>query len=283
MIASFVITFREALEAALMIGIIAAYLAKMGRRDLNKHLYLGAGTAIIASVVVSLLFMTIYGGLVGRAEKIFEGGASLTAVAVLTYMIFWMARNSKHIKGELQEKIHLSISKGQVFGIALLAFVAVFREGVETVLFLGTLAMRSPMDTLIGSALGIFIVAILAVLMFKGVYRLDLRRFFQYTSVALLVFAAGLTAYGVHEFNEAGIIPPVIDHLWDINPPINDDGSYPLLHEKGAIGSILKSLIGYNGNPSLSEVLAYVAYWIIIGSYVLRVYKPKNIPAGVRE
>lgn len=281
MLASFVITFREALEAALVIGIIAAYLAKIGRRDLNKHLYIGVGAAILASIGVSILFMTVYGGLEGRAEKLFEAGASLTAVAVLTYMIFWMAQNSQQIKGELQEKVHLSISRGQVFGITLLAFVAVFREGVETVLFLGTLAMRSPMETLTGFALGVSAVLILAVLMFRGVYRLDLRKFFKYTSALLIVFAAGLTAYGVHELNEAGIVPPVIDPLWDINPPVNPDGSYPVFHEKGAVGSILKSLIGYNGNPSLTEVLAYIAYWLIIGSYVLRIYRPKPTPAGV--
>jgi high-affinity iron transporter len=283
MIASFLITFREALEAALVIGIIAAYLAKMGRKDLNKHLYMGAGAAILASILLGAVFMSIYGGLEGRAEKIFEAGASLTAVAVLTYMIFWMAQNSKRIKGEIQEKVHLSITKGQVYGITLLAFVAVFREGVETVLFLGTLAMVSPVETITGFSLGILSVLILAVLMFRGVYRLDIRKFFKYTSAILIVFAAGLTAYGVHELNEAGIIPPVIDPVWDINPPVNPDGSYPLLHEKGAIGSILKSLVGYNGNPSLTEVLAYVAYWLIVGSYVLKVYRPKSSPTAVQE
>lgn len=283
MIASFLITFREALEASLIIGIIAAYLAKMGRRDLNKHLYIGTGAAILASIAVSVVFMTIYGGLEGRTEKIFEAVASLTAVVVLTYMIFWMAHNSKQIKGELQEKVRLSITRGQTYGITLLAFVAVFREGVETVLFLGTLAIRSPVETLIGFGLGILTVIILAVLMFRGIYRLDIRRFFRYTSAILLVFAAGLTAYGVHELNEAGIVPPIIEPVWDINPPVNEDGSYPLLHEKGAIGSILKSLIGYNGDPSLTEVLAYVAYWLIVGSYVFRIYKPRASPAGVQE
>lgn len=273
MIPSFVITFREALEAALIIGIIAAYLAKIGRRELNRYLYLGTGAAILASVVAGWAFMVVYGGLEGRAEQIFGGLASLTAVAVLTYMIFWMARNSQKIKSELQEKVDISISRGQMFGIAALAFVAVFREGVETVLFLGTLATQSPTDTLVGLISGLAVVVALALLMFKGVYRLDVKTFFKYTSILLIIFAAGLTAYGVHELNEAGIIPPVIEHVWDINPPTNPDGSYPLLHEKGAVGSTLKSLFGYNGNPSLTEVLAYLLYWLVVGSYVLRVYR----------
>ncbi|MCZ7363072.1 MAG: FTR1 family protein, partial [Candidatus Methanoperedens sp.] len=199
--------------------------------------------------------------------------AAMTAAAVLTYMIFWMAGNSKKIKGELQEKIDISLSKGEKLGIAVLSFIAVFREGVETVLFLGALAINSPLDTLIGFILGAAVVIMLSFLMFKGIYSLDVSRFFKYTSILLILFSAGLTAVAVHEFNEAGIIPPVIEHMWDVNPPENPDGTYPLLHEKGLIGSSLKSLIGYNGNPSLTEVLAYIGYWMIIGSFVLKTYR----------
>ncbi|VVB93693.1 Iron permease FTR1 family protein [uncultured archaeon] len=273
MLASFLITFREALEAALIIGIIAAYIKKLGRKDLNRYLYLGIAGAIAASTVVALLFKLIYGKLAGTAEQLFESIAALTAAAVLTYMIFWMAENSKKIKGELQEKIDVSISKGQMAGIAALSFVAVFREGVETVLFLGTLAITSPVDTLIGFAAGILTIVLLSYIMFKGIYRLDVSKFFKYTSILLILFSAGLVATGIHEFNEAGIIPPIIEHVWDINPPLNPDGSYPLLHENGLIGSSLKSLIGYNASPSLTEMLAYISYWIVIGIFVYRTYK----------
>ncbi|NJD78003.1 MAG: high-affinity iron transporter [Candidatus Methanoperedens sp.] len=279
MLASFLITFREALEAALIIGIIAAYIVKLGRKDLNRYLYLGVISAIVASAGVALLFKLVYGELEGTAEQLFEGIAALTAAAVLTYMIFWMAGNSKKIKGDLQEKIDVSISKGQMFGIVALSFVAVFREGVETVLFLGTLAVKSPFDTLIGFAGGVLSVALLSYIMFKGIYRLDISRFFKYTSILLILFSAGLTATAVHEFNEAGIIPPVIEHVWDINPPVNPDGSYPLFHENGLIGGSLKSLIGYNGNPSLTEVLAYIGYWFVTGFLVYRTYK---MPSGVK-
>lgn len=129
------------------------------------------------------------------------------------------------------------------------------------------------MDTLLGFAAGVAVVVLLSIVMFKGIYRLDVSRFFRYTCVLLILFSAGLIALGVHEFNEAGIIPPVVEHVWDINPPKNPDGSYPLLHENGVVGSSLKSLIGYNANPSLTEVLAYIAYWIIIGFYVYRTYR----------
>ena len=280
MFASFLITFREALEAALIIGIIAAYLAKIGRKDLNRYIYAGITGALIASLGVAFAFKSVFGALDGTAEELFEGVASLTAAAVLTYMIFWMANNSKNIKGQLHGKIDVSISKGQMIGLTLMSFIAVFREGVETVLFLGTLAITSPMDTIIGFVLGLAVVLILSLIMFKGMYRLDVSKFFKYTSVLLIIFAAGLTAYGVHELNEAAVIPSVIEHVWDVNPAVNADGTYPALHEKGIIGITMKSLIGYNGNPSLTEVIAYVGYWLIIGMFVYRTY---NLPVQASE
>lgn len=275
MFASFLITFREALEAALIIGIMVAYLSKVGRRDLSRYLYAGTGLALAASLGLGAAFYLLYGGLEGKMAEVFEGVASLTAAGVLTYMIFWMSRNARKLKGEFQERMDVSISRGQTLGLGVLAFVAVFREGVETVLFLGTLAMRDLQNTLIGAAAGIAVVLSLATLLFRGIYRLNLKKFFSYTSVLLLVIAAGLTAYGVHEFNEAGIIPPVIEHVWDINPPQNPDGSYPALHEKGAVGSVLKSLVGYNGNPSLTEVIVYLGYWLVVGLYIVRSAVPR--------
>ncbi|NJD51930.1 MAG: high-affinity iron transporter [Candidatus Methanoperedens sp.] len=275
MLASFLITFREALEAALIIGIIVAYVAKLGRKDLNRYINIGIISALIASLAVAFLFKVVYGELQGTAEQLFEGAASLTAAIVLTYMIFWMAQNSKQIKGEVQEKIDMSISKGQMRGIAVLSFIAVFREGVETVLFLGTLAIQSPADTIIGFITGMAVVTFLSFIMFKGIYSLDVSRFFRYTSILLILFSAGLVATSVHEFNEAGIIPEIVEHVWDINPPLNPDGSYPPLHENGLIGGSLKSLVGYNGNPSLTEVMAYIGYWIIIGLFVYRSYQKR--------
>ena len=276
MLPSFIITFREALEAALIIGIIAAYISKLGRKDLNRYLAAGVIAALIASTGVAMIFKALYGGLGGTAEQLFGGVAALTAAAVLTYMIFWMAGNSKKIKGELQEKIDISISKGEMIGISVLSFIAVFREGVETVLFLGTLALSSPVDTLAGFALGVIVVVLLSAVMFRGIFRLDMSKFFKYTSILLILFSAGMVATGVHELNEAGIIPPVVEHVWDINPPVNPDGSYPLLHENGTVGSILKSLIGYDASPSLTEVIAYAGYWAIIGIFLYRTYMNKS-------
>ncbi|MCZ7393631.1 MAG: FTR1 family protein [Candidatus Methanoperedens sp.] len=283
MLASFLITFREALEAALIIGIIAAYVAKLGRKDLKRYIYAGIIGAVIASTAVAFVFKILYGELAGTAEQLFEGGAALAAAVVLTYMIFWMAANSKMIKGEVQKKIDLSISKGEVLGVAALSFIAVFREGVETVLFLGTLAINDPFDTVIGFIFGVLAVVLLSLVIFKGTHSLDVTKFFKYTSILLILFSAGMIATAVGGFNEAGIIPPVVEHVWDLNPPLNPDGSYPLLHENGLIGSSLESLIGYHADPSLTMIIAYLGYWIIIGIFVYMKYRlPQEVEHGSR-
>jgi high-affinity iron transporter len=274
---SFIITFREALEAALIIAIMASYLNKIGRPNLNRYTYLGAGSAILVSVILGSIVWMVYGGLHGVSSEIFEGVASLTAVAVLTYMIFWMSEQSRKIRGEIEEKIDFAVTRGGLVGIAMLAFIAVFREGVETVLFLTATFFLDPVGVIIGAALGTIIVLVLAILLMKGVYRLDIRSFFRYSSIILIVFAAGLAGYGVHELIEAGEglgieFGILSQHAFDINPPINTDGSYPLLHENGIVGSILKALIGYDGNPEWLRVIVYIAYWMIVGTYTLKNY-----------
>jgi high-affinity iron transporter len=270
MIASFVIVFREALEAALIVSIIIAYLVKIGRRDLSKYLYLGAGLAMLVSLLLGGAVLVVYGSLPPGGTTIFEAAASVTAAAVLTYMILWMAQNARNIRGALQERIDTAVTTGTVLGIATLAFVSVFREGLETVLFLTTLAVTDPIGTIVGTLLGIGVVLVSAFLVVKSAYQMKLQHFFRYTSVILVIFAAGLLGYGVHEFIEAGVLPPLIEHVWDINPP---DTAHPL-HENGSMGSILKALVGYDGNPELLRVVVYVGYWLVLGLYLVKTYAP---------
>jgi high-affinity iron transporter len=286
MIASFLIAFRESLEAALIVTVILAYLRKIGRKDLQRYLYIGTGLAIFVSLIIGWGVITFYGSLSKNAERIFEGFASITATMVLTYMIFWMSRNARKIKSELQEKIDIAVTKGYLFGITALAFVAVFREGLETVLFLTALAIADPLGTFGGTIIGIGSVLLLSLLMMRGIYQMNIQKFFKYTSVILVFFGAGLLGYGVHEFIEAGWLPAIIDHVWDINPA---NPTHPL-HEKGVIGSILKALIGYDGNPELLRVIVYVGYWVVIGLYLLKIYAPdylklkrSNKKEGVKE
>ena len=275
---SFLITFRESLEAALIVVIMVSYLSRIGKGELNRYAYIGAGGAAVASFVLGLFIQRIYGELEGISAQLFEGIASLMAVVVLTYMIFWMTEHSKKIRGELQERIEVAVTTGELFGISILAFVAVFREGLETVLFLTATFFLDPLGVIVGIVLGSAIVLLIATLLMKGTYRLDISKFFKYTSVLLIIFAAGLAGYGTHELIEAGEglgvdFGVLSQHAYDINPPINPDGSYPLLHERGIIGSILKALAGYDGNPEWLRVIVYVGYCLTVGTYILKTYK----------
>jgi high-affinity iron transporter len=283
LIPSLIITFREALEAALIVAIMVTYLKKVGKGELTRYAYLGSGAAVAISLVLGVAIQMVYGGMSKVTAELFEGVASLTAVAVLTYMIFWMTEHSKNIRGELQEKIDVAVSRGELFSIASLAFVAVFREGLETVLFLTTTFFQDAAGTIIGVIVGAAIVLVLAVLLMRGTYQLDIKKFFGYTSIILIVFSAGLAGYGVHELIEAG---ENLDYdfgvlgqkPYDINPPVNPDGTYPILHEKGIAGSILKALVGYDGNPEWLRIIVYLGYWAVIGTYVFRTYrKPRDI------
>ncbi len=278
---SFLITFREALEAALIVTIMITYLRKIGKEDLTKYSYFGAGAALVVSLLIGVALQVFYGGLGKVAGDLFEGVASLTAVVVLTYMIFWMTEHSKEIKGELQGKIDQAVTQNELYGIAALAFVAVAREGLETVLFLSATFVQDSVGTLIGLVLGIAVVLGLSVALMRGTVNLEIGKFFKVTSILLLVFGAGLAGYGVHELIEAGEHSGM-DFGWfgekpfDINPPVNPDGSYPLLHEKGIIGSVFKALVGYDGNPEWLRIIVYLGYWLVVGSYVYNQYRKSD-------
>lgn len=256
MLPSYLLSLREGLEAALIISIVLGALRKMNRLELSPAVWYGALSAVVVSLI-SGVALTAFGlSLEGTAEGIFEGVTMLLAAGVLTWMIFWMNRQGRYIKNHLEAGVRQATMQsgwGALFG---LAFLAVVREGIELALFLtaATFASSSPAQTLSGALLGLGTAILLGWSLFASIVRLDLRRFFQVTGALLILFAAGLVAYGVHEFNEVGWIPAIIEHVWDLNP---------ILDEQSVLGQMLKALFGYNGNPSLTEVLAYLAYFII--------------------
>ncbi len=263
MIAEFIITFRETLEAALVVGIILSYLYKTKQSKYNNVVYIGIIFGIVVSIIGAFLFNFLAGGFEGKAEKIFEGITMLIGAVLLTTMILWMMKQ-KHIAKELEQKVGLKIDSAQRFGLFFLVFISILREGIETVIFLGAASFISTNSTMFGAIMGILAAIFLGYAIFVGSMKVNLKKFFNITSILLILFAAGLVAHGVHELQEASIIPTLIEHIWDINPPLNSDGTYPLLHEKGYIGSVLKGLFGYNGDPSLIEVLSYLIYIIIV-------------------
>lgn len=265
MIPSFIITFRETLEAALIVGIILSFLARTKQTKYNNIVYVGIVSGLMASIVGALLFVNLAGGFEGRAEEIFEGITMLIGAVLLTTMILWMMKQ-RHIALELEKKVEKEVFEAHKLGLFLLVFIAILREGIETVIFLGAASFVSTGNTLIGGILGAIAAIFLGYLIFVGSMKINIKKFFAITSIILILFAAGLVAHGVHELGEAKLIPNIIDEVWDINPnaPLAEKGIYPLLHERGYIGSILKGLFGYNGNPSLIEILAYFFYLIFV-------------------
>lgn len=250
------LAFREGLEAALILGIVLGVLRRIKRRDLSWVIWLGTGLAGLISLVVGAALYNMGVAFEGRAEKIFEGVAMLLAAGVLTWMIFWMQRQGRALGEDLERDVRRAALGSGTRALFSLAFVAVLREGIELALFLTAAAFTATAGaTLTGGLLGLGAAIVAGWLLFATTARLDVTAFFRVSSVLLVVFAAGLVAHGVHEFNEVGWIPSIVEHLWDINP---------LLSEGSAAGELLKTLLGYNGNPSLTEVLAYVGYWAAV-------------------
>lgn len=257
MLPAFLLALREGLEAALIIGIVLGALRKINRHDLKPALWAGVISAVVVSLLVGGLLTALGMSLEGKVEEIFEGFTMVLAAGILTWMVFWMNRQGRYMRAEMENKIQIAAADGSrkraLFG---LAFLAVVREGIELALFLAAAGFVGQAgQTLVGGLLGLAAAIVLGWMLLSATLRLNLRRFFQVTGVLLIFFAAGLLAYGVHEFNEAGWIPAIIEHLWDINP---------ILDENSTFGTILKALFGYNGNPSLTEVLAYVTYFAAI-------------------
>ncbi len=256
MLASTLLALREGLEAALIIGVIIGALYKLGRGRLVPAVWMGTAAAGLLSFLAALILYRFGMALEGSFEKIFEGATMLLAAGVLTWMIFWMKRQSAGMKQALEAEVSAAGEQTPFLSLFFLAFITIIREGVELSLFLTAAAFsQGGMQVLLGAALGLTAAAVLGWLLYTSSLRLDLRAFFNVTSVLLLIFAAGLVAHGVHEFNEIGWIPAIIDPVWNMNH---------ILDETSALGEILKALFGYNGNPSLTEALAYVSYIAVI-------------------
>ena len=202
------VMLREGFEASLIVGIVLAFLNRTGRRDAFAPVWIGAGLAALLSVLTGALLFVVGAELEGRAEAIFEGTAMLVAAGLLTWMIFWMRRQARFIKKDLEDQVEHALAAGSSFGLALVVFVGVLREGVETALFLfGTFEGSNRLVAVTGAALGLAGAITLGYLFYRGASHLDLRKFFTVTSVLLLAFAAWLLAQGLHELSEAGVFP----------------------------------------------------------------------------
>jgi high-affinity iron transporter len=273
MLPSFLLSLREGLEAALIIGIVIGVLHKIQRPDLKPFVWGGAVSAIIFSIAAAVLLMKLGAEFEGKAEEIFEGVAMLLAAGILTWMIFWMRSHADTLKTDLEANVHQATLRSGMGAIFILAFLSVAREGLELVLFLIAAQMTSDgMQTLLGALIGLGTAILIGWTIFATTRSLSLKRFFQVTNLLLILFAAGLVAHGIHEFNEAGIIPPIIDNVWDTNN---------ILDENSLQGQVLKALFGYNGNPSLTEVMAYLSYFMLIWLGIAKIYKSPRFVRGL--
>ncbi|MCJ7463717.1 MAG: FTR1 family protein [Thermoplasmata archaeon] len=262
MIESFVIALREGIEAALIVGIILGYLKKVGAETLAKPIYYGVGLGVLASIGAAGLFLLLRVEFAGRYEQLFEGITMLVAAVILTTMILWMRNNSKTYSEDLREKVETALTKRQSYGLASLAFVSIWREGIETVLFLGSASFTSSgIQLLIGGGLGLGLSVLIGVAIMKYSVRLDLRTFFNVTGILLIMFAAGLVGRSILEFQEAGVIAPMIEHVYDINW---------LIDGQSTAGKLLTALLGYDASPSLAEIFGYIGYWVLISFWMYR-------------
>lgn len=255
MLASFLITFREGLEAFLIVGIILSYLGKLQATKFNKYIYLGVFLGVIISLGIAYVFQVL---IYGMDNEVYQHYLMifilLFATVVLSYMVVWMANQSKQIKGEIEANIKALVTTGNIAGMVFLAFLAVLREGFETVLFFSSLTLTesfSMEEGFIGAILGLVLSMILVFLLMRGAKNIPIQSFFKYTGLLILIIAGGLFGSAISMMQAAELVPTFIPVVYDI--------SY-ILDDRGLFGTFLRALFGYNSSPTLLHLASWAAY-----------------------
>jgi high-affinity iron transporter len=271
---------REGVEAALIVSIVIAYLVRTGNGEHAAKIWLGTGIAVGASVVLGLLLFNTVGTFEEPYEQIFEGTTMLLAAAVVTWMLFWMRRQAASVKGELQAAVDRVLDSGGAWGLALLAFTAVIREGVETSLFLvgqATSAQTHAGSVVVGAIVGLAIAALIGYGLYRGSRRVNLGSFFRWTGIALIFIAAGLLSHAVHEFIEIGALGsgPWTQTAFDIGGALShDDG----------IGAFLRAIFGYSASPEVLTLAVHIGYVVtVIALYLRPLQRPTPLSRASTE
>lgn len=263
MFQNFLIGLREGLEAALVVGLLLAYVRKTGKAHLVPKIWMG----VLAAVGVSLGFgaLLTFGprGLTFEAQEAIGGSLSIIAVGFVTWMIFWMAENSKHLSRELGQKI--DAAQASTAAVVFIAALAVGREGLETALFLWAASQSagSGATALVGALLGILIAIALAWLIMRGALKLNLATFFRYTGIFLIFIAAGVLAYGVHDLQEAGILPGLHHLAFDLSH---------VIAPTSLVGTLLKGIFNFSPATTWLEAGA----WLLYTGTVLTIFLTKH-------
>lgn len=283
MLATFLIGLREGLEAALVVGILVAYITRVGRRDLLPRLWAGVGLAIALALVVGAILTFGAYSLTFEAQEIIGGTLSLIAVAMVTWMIFWMQKTARTLKASLEGGIDRALAKGGLWALIAIGFVSVAREGIETTLLLWSMVQSfgDAPAALAGALLGLLAAVALGWMLARGMLRLNLRRFFTWTGGFLIIVAAGVLAYAVHDLQEGGVLPGPFGAL----APIDAGGvavglaGFPFgwafdvtaaVPPGSALAAVLQATVGFMPQMTWLQVIAWGLYVVIVGAFFIR-------------
>ena len=293
MFATFLIGLREGLEAALVVGILVAYLRQLGRRDAVTRMLLGVALAIVLALGLGAILTFGAYGLSFQAQEILGGGLSLLAVAMVTWMVFWMRRAGRTMKKTLESGVDRALENGTVWALVAIGFVSIAREGLETTLLLWSMVQSfgSAPLSLTGALLGLTAAAIIGWFLARGAVRLNLSTFFSWTGGFLIVVAAGVLAYALHDLQEAGIIPGPFTAAAPVGPTgavMTGWAAIPFgwafdasaaIAPDGALAALLQAIAGFMPRMSWIQVIAWAAYIVVVGFLYLRGVRPTRLAA----
>ena len=276
MVGNYLIGLREGLEAALVVSILIAYLVKSDRRHLLARVWLGVGIAVAVSLVFGAALTFGPKGLSFEAQELIGGGLSIVAVGFVTWMIFWMARAARSMSSVLRTQVDQAAEAGR-WSLTVVAMLAVGREGLETALFLWAATQASTQETgatsvpLLGAALGLLTAAVLGYLIYRGALKINLTKFFTWTGAFLIVIAAGVLAYGVHDLQEARFLPGLNTLAFDVSATIPPNSWY---------GTLLKGIFNFSPATTQLELAAWLLYFIpVLSIFLFKVHARSHSPA----
>lgn len=275
MLGNFLIGLREGLEAALVVSILVAFLVRTDRRHVLPKVWLGVGIAVAVSVGVTLALALTQQALTFEAQEALGGTLSIIAVGFVTWMIFWMRRTARTISADLRGRLEDAIKMGST-AVVVMAALAVGREGLETALFFFTAAQAAgeTAQPLIGFLLGIAVAVVLAYLLYRGAVKINLGRFFMITGALLIFVAAGILAYGVHDLQEAGILPGLNTLAFDVSAAVPPDSWY---------GVLLKGVFNFSPQTTVLEAVVWTLYVAVVLTLFLRPQRAKTpVPANTK-
>ncbi len=285
MLATFLIGLREGLEAALVVGILVAYLRRLGRRDALPRMWAGVGLAIALALGIGAVLTFGAYELTFQAQELIGGSLSLVAVAMVTWMIFWMQRAGRTMKATLEGGIDRALTAGGLWALVAIGFVSVAREGIETTLLLWSMVQSfgDAPSALVGALLGLSVAVVLGWLISRGALRLDLRRFFAWTGGFLVIVAAGVLAYALMDLQEAGALPGPFTAAAPLDPVTGavavGAAGFPFgwafdvsaaIAPGGALASVLQATVGFMPAMTWLQVLAWGLYLLVVGGLYLR-------------